>query len=107
MKEIKFGSNVQHYRKKRGLTQEQFAELIEMSQSNLSAIECGTRLPSFEMLIRIIDVLDVTVDDLLEGIIKKGYKSKINRLSYELENLSTEGRNQILAVVETMIENSL
>lgn len=105
MQDTGFGSKVQYYRKKRGLTQEEFSELIDMSQSNLSAIECGNKLPSFEALIRIIDVLDVTADDLLEDTIKNGHRAKANRLSECLDSLPPHLCEQILAVVETLIGN--
>ena len=105
MQESSFGKKVQHYREKQGLTQEQLAEKIEMSQNFISALERGKKLPSFDTLIRIIDELDVTADNLLEDIIKNGHKAKESRLSNRLDLLPAEKRKQILVVVEAMIDN--
>ena len=60
---------------------------------------------SFDTLIRIIDELDVTADNLLEDIIKNGHKAKESRLSNRLDLLPAEKRKQILVVVEAMIDN--
>ena len=40
--QILFGENVRKYRKKNGLTQEQFSEQLGISQKHLSIIETGT-----------------------------------------------------------------
>ena len=44
--QILFGENVRKYRKKNGLTQEQFSEQLGISQKHLSIIETGTQFAS-------------------------------------------------------------
>lgn len=64
---MKFGMRIQEVRIQRGMTQEQLAEATNMSRENISRLECGTRTCSFEYLIRIAMVLDVSTDYLLIG----------------------------------------
>ena len=62
----KFGANLRSIRHERGLTQEQFAELIGVSVDFLSLIERGVNAPSFEMLEQIARRIRVPVMDLFD-----------------------------------------
>lgn len=54
-----FGENVKFYRKKRGLSQEQLAELLEISTNHLSVIETGTKFVTYKLLEKIVQELKV------------------------------------------------
>jgi transcriptional regulator with XRE-family HTH domain len=54
-----FGANVRHYRKARGMTQEQFAAATDLSLAMMGKIERGDTAPSFESVERIAAALDV------------------------------------------------
>lgn len=100
------GKRIQYFRKKKGLTQEQLAEMIGKSPNHLSSIERGFNKVKLDTLIDIINCLDCTADDILADVITNGYKIKSSRLSDELEQLSTEEQSRIFDVVETMIESA-
>jgi transcriptional regulator with XRE-family HTH domain len=53
------GTNVRHYRKLKGMTQEQLAVSAGMERSYVSDLERGTRNPSVAALGRIADALGV------------------------------------------------
>lgn len=59
------GLRVKSARKKRGITQEQLAELAHLSASHVSKIETGETKLSLPSLVRIANVLDASVDALL------------------------------------------
>jgi transcriptional regulator with XRE-family HTH domain len=59
------GRRIRITRMNRGLTQEQLAEATELSASYVSYLECGSKQASLPALIRIADVLETTVDQLL------------------------------------------
>lgn len=50
-----------------GLTQAEMAQRMHADQSTVSDWERGKKLPSAKMLIRLSDVLGVTVDEILAG----------------------------------------
>lgn len=54
-----FGSNLKKYRKKKGLSQEAFAEKCGMHRTYISAIECYKRSISLENIQRIADALEI------------------------------------------------
>lgn len=60
----KFGRHLRQIRIQRRLTQEQFAEALDISVDFLSLIERGRSAPSFETLDRIAKRLRVSVSEL-------------------------------------------
>jgi transcriptional regulator with XRE-family HTH domain len=60
----KFGNRIKTIRLARSMSQEQFAELLEISVDFLSLIERGINAPSFENLEVFSIQLDIPVHDL-------------------------------------------
>lgn len=58
-KKIQFGEYVKDQRERKKLTQEQLAELTDLSTVTISAIERGVKAPSFESMSNIIRVLNL------------------------------------------------
>jgi transcriptional regulator with XRE-family HTH domain len=61
-----FGHRLKAVRLDRKLTQEEFAELVGISVDFLNLIERGINAPSFEVLERIADRLDLQVRELFD-----------------------------------------
>ena len=59
------GQRIRAMRKKRGMTQEQLAELAEISPQHCSGIETGAAKVSLPALIKIANVLEASMDELL------------------------------------------
>jgi transcriptional regulator with XRE-family HTH domain len=60
----KFGLRLRQIRAQRGMTQERFAETLNISVDFLSLVERGISAPSFETLERIAKRLRMSVADL-------------------------------------------
>lgn len=58
------GQKIRRMRINRGLTQEQLAEKVDVSQRTMSGIELGENFVTAETLDRIIIALDTTTEDL-------------------------------------------
>jgi transcriptional regulator with XRE-family HTH domain len=56
------GSIVKHARTARGLTQEQLAELLGIGARHLMAIENEGKHPSYDVLFRLIRILEISPD---------------------------------------------
>jgi len=61
------GERVRHYRKLKGMTQEQLAHETEMERRYVSDLERGTRNPSERALARLAEALEVEPHLLLEA----------------------------------------
>lgn len=59
-----FGEKIKRMRKARKLTQEQLAELIDISPRNLSGIEVGANFVKAETLEKILIALNTTTEEL-------------------------------------------
>ncbi|MDR1169045.1 MAG: helix-turn-helix domain-containing protein [Heliobacteriaceae bacterium] len=54
-----FGIKLKEYRKVRNLTQEEFAFQIGIKPQTLSGVENGYSFPSYSVLVKVFEVLDV------------------------------------------------
>lgn len=61
------GKRIRELRVQNKITQEDLAEQIDLSVSYISYVENGKKKPSLETLIRIANILGVTVDEILAG----------------------------------------
>ena len=61
-----FGKRVAEIRRMRGLTQEQLAELADMTTLSLSYIEQGRRWPRLATIHRLADCLKVPISELFK-----------------------------------------
>lgn len=57
---------IRRYRKRLGLTQEEFAVALGMSQASISRFETGERKPDVDDLIAIAKFFGCKVDDLID-----------------------------------------
>lgn len=62
-----FGDNVRKYRKKLGISQENFAEKCGLHRTYISAVECYRRSISLENIQRIADALGIESYRLLKS----------------------------------------
>nr|WP_253600854.1 helix-turn-helix transcriptional regulator [Bacillus amyloliquefaciens] len=61
------GKRITSLRKQARLTQEGLAKELNITRSALSQYELGTREPNYDLLIKIADYFDVSIDFLLRG----------------------------------------
>ena len=68
---IKIGKNIQKIRKSNGYTQEKLAEEIEVSVRYISDIEQDKSKPSYEVLIKICNVFQISLDQVFSEYKRK------------------------------------
>ena len=56
---------IEEARKAKGLTQEQLAKMLGITQGAIAQWENGLTHPSFEMLPKLAEILGMTVDELI------------------------------------------
>ncbi len=60
-----FNTRLNQIRKSKGITAQQMADLLYINIRSYRAYESANRMPNLEMLVRIADILDVSIDYLL------------------------------------------
>lgn len=63
-----FGENLKRERKLCGLTQQELADKMGISQQQLSQWECNKFEPTVSNIVAIAKALDVSFDELFDGI---------------------------------------
>ena len=64
MEAEKWGRRIRAYRKLKGYTQESFAKELSVSVSIIGEIERGNRLPTGDMLKKIGQALNISIEEL-------------------------------------------
>lgn len=106
MSELKdcLGKRIKELREKRGLTQQQLAEMADIEQRNVSKIECGNTFPS-RSLAAIAQALDVSLPNLFDfnhvALTPEMKKKVINKT---LDILSDENVEIIYRLIQTMYQ---
>ena len=62
----KFGKNIAKYRKIKHLSQNQLAEMIDISREHLAKIETAKRGISLSLLFKLSETLDISEKDLFD-----------------------------------------
>ena len=100
------GKRIKSAREKKGLTQEQLAEQVNLSPMHISVIERGNKLPRLETLINIANVLDVSADTLLQDVVNNQIKLHTSEASNLLAPLSREDLRRVLAALHSFVEST-
>ena len=79
MRDYKFGDKLYELRKKKNLTQEDLALLLDISDKAVSKWENGTSKPTIENLSRLSKIFDVSLDELIT-FDEKETKQKITKI---------------------------
>ena len=73
---MSFAENLQRIRKERHLSQEELAELLEVSRQAVSKWEQGAGYPEVEKLVLLSRKLNISLDDLMSEEAGGGFESK-------------------------------
>ena len=100
IKEI--GVRIKEARKAKGLSQMEFASMLQISTSHLSDIENGKTKYGLDIFIRITEELQVSADWLLQTNIPEVQKIHNNELNELLSNCTSSEVQSILKMVSEM-----
>lgn len=64
---IQFGSNLQRYRRRAGLSQERLGYLAVLHRTEISLLERGRREPRLGTIVKLASALEVSLNMLIEG----------------------------------------
>lgn len=105
MKLETIGANIRKVRRQKKLRQEDLAEKADLMPNYIGAIERGEKIPSVEALVSIMNALETSANVVFQDVVEADYEAKTSLLSDKINRLSKENRENIYAVIETMIEH--
>ena len=105
-----FPETLRELRKSRGLTQVRLAELIEVSPRVYNRWEGGSAAPRLDTLVKIADILNVTLDELVgrtEATSEVAIQNpKLHQLYHEIDGLSDEDQQALVILLDSLIKRS-
>lgn len=83
-----FGEKLKELRVKKGISQEELSELLDVSRQSISRYENGTSQPDFEKLVQLSKYFEVSTDYLLDNRIEEA----------TTESTKNEGKEKITII---------
>ena len=96
------GTRIREIRKRNGITQEKLAELAGVEPSHVSHIERAATKTSLPTLINIANALDVTLDELVYGNLKKSSHVSVDLINELLSDCTSEEMIALAEVIKTV-----
>ena len=101
---IVLGTAIRAARLKKGYTQEQLAEIAEITPTHEKHIESGHRLPSVEVLFSIVRALDMSFDNVVFPEQEAG-NERTNELQILLNQCGERELSVLLDVARSLLQN--
>ncbi|MCB6415852.1 helix-turn-helix domain-containing protein [Dorea acetigenes] len=98
------GQKIKRARERKGYTQEELAERVNLSVQHISVIERGIKAPRLETFLNIANELDVDADYLLADLLNVSEQLTSNELYDMMAEVSKKEKRRILEVVKVLIE---
>lgn len=101
-----FGEKVKRLRKKKNLTQEQLAEIIDISPRNLSKIEVGDCFVKAETLERLLAALNISTEELFANDHIKSTSELLDSINFYIDSVKEDRRTleKIYKILRDLIE---
>ena len=104
MDQVAIGARIKAARERVHLTQEQLAEIIDISPTHMSVIERGVKTPKLDTFVRIANALGVTTDALLQDVVVPVNDSIMAELSARIGRMSQKDQERILNAIRALTE---
>ena len=104
MDKLTMGDRIREARKKVGLTQDQLSEKLDVSLAYISEIERGLKMPSMQLFIKLVEILDVSAEYLLRDAVSTRNLYGDKQLGRKMERLTPKQRVALDALIDTYIE---
>ena len=105
MDRIHMGQRIREARRQKGYTQRALAERADITDIFLGEIERGSRRPSLNSFIKLLDALDVSADYILRYELSSGQSFVYDELFEKLKPLTPRQRKTVFDIVDAYLQN--
>ncbi|MFA9464745.1 MAG: helix-turn-helix domain-containing protein [Velocimicrobium sp.] len=103
---MSFGKNLERIRKGKKISQAKLGEMLGLTQQMVSSYEKDLSSPNVDVLIKIADYFNVSIDSLVEHVVKGADEDNSQaRLMRYFENLNELDRDKCITIVQTLLED--
>lgn len=97
---MKLEDNIQTFRKKKYLSQEELAERCKVSRQSVTKWEAGESVPSLEKLITLAEIYDISLDELVGRVEYNSYSRLMELVKeFAVEDIPKNEDDEISAIV--------
>ena len=101
MNQKKIGSFLKELRKEMGITQEEFAEKLDVSSRTISHWETGANMPDISLLVNIAEIFNVSIPEIINGERKSEIMEKeVKEVAEAMSNYAGAEKSVILKRVK-------
>ena len=101
--DFSFGTSLRNAREKRNYKREQIAERAEISPRFLAAIESGRRKPSLDVLIRLVNAIGASFDEILAPQVNVDSEI-VDRIRRLVPQCNRRDQELLLALIDKMLD---
>lgn len=98
-----FGARIKELRIKKGITQYQLAELINIDPKHMSHIETGRSFPKADLIEKLASALELNYTHLFETKHLQDRQKKLDEINIILKNISDKDLNIIYKIILSYI----
>ena len=106
----KFTERLKQLRSARKMTQTRLAQLLDVSPRVYNRWENGVATPHLDTVVRIADILDVSLDELAGRKDTNGeaniHNPELHRLYKKVDQLSDEDQKALVVVLDSLVKRS-
>lgn len=99
---VALGIRVKNKRLENNMTQEQLAEAVDISAVYVGQIERGDRHMTIDTLVKIANVLQVSIEELLKDSTRENINARIGEIINLTKNLSDTEIDKIVNVIKAI-----
>lgn len=99
------GQKLRDARQKKGYTQQALAEIADIGNVYLGEIERGTKMPSLNIFIKLIEALDISADYILRDELTSGKEYIYDEITQKLKNLTPKQRKTAADILDAYLCN--
>ena len=102
---IALGKKLREARQSKGYTQQALAEIADIGNVYLGEIERGSKMPSLNIFVKLIEALDVSADYILRDELTSGKEYIYDELTQKLINLTPKQRKTAADILDAYLRN--
>jgi transcriptional regulator with XRE-family HTH domain len=98
------GKRLKKHRLAKNLKQTELAEKTNLSVDYISKMERGQRIPAIPVFVELLNVLEVSADDILSGTVKQGYVRRTAEYVERIGKLPKNDQERIFDILDAYLE---